>query len=83
MFQYLIVDGDPFLQRNDNKLFYYMAQATSCEIALSDWLRRVTCRSVSFRIGPGGLRVSSAILFTKEQRKETLKSRKNVTNLVN
>ena len=29
-----------------------------------------------FRIGPAGLRVSSAILFTKEQRKETFKSRK-------
>ena len=27
-------------------------QATSREIACSDWLRRVTCRSVSFRIGP-------------------------------
>ena len=38
---------------------YYMAQATSSEIVCSHWLRRVTCRS--------GLRVSSAILFTKEQ----------------
>ena len=32
--------------------------------------------------GPG-LRVSSAMLFTKEQRKKTLKSRKILTNLVN
>ena len=31
--------------------FYYMAQATSGEIACSDWLRRVTCLSVSFHIG--------------------------------
>ena len=30
-----------------------------------------------------GLRVSTAILFTKEQRKETLKNHKNLTNLVN
>ena len=32
--------------------FYYMTQATSGEVACSHWLRRVTCRSVSFRIGP-------------------------------
>ena len=31
---------------------YYMAQATSGEIACSHWLGRVTCQSVSFRIGP-------------------------------
>ena len=30
----------------------YMAQATSGKIACSDWLRRVTCRSVIFRIRP-------------------------------
>ena len=30
-----------------------------------------------------GLQVSSAILFTKEQRKETFKRRKNLTNLIN
>ena len=35
-------------------------------------------RSVGFRIRlRSGLRVSSAILFTKEKRKETLKNRKN------
>ena len=32
--------------------YYYMAQATSGEITCSHWLRRVTCWSVSFRIGP-------------------------------
>ena len=31
---------------------YYMAQATSGEIACSNWLRRVTCWSVIFRSGP-------------------------------
>ena len=31
---------------------YYMEQATFGEIAYSDWLRHVTCLSVSFRIGP-------------------------------
>ena len=34
------------------KYLYYTAQATFCKIACSDWLRRVTCRSVSFRIAP-------------------------------
>ena len=58
-----------------------MAQATSCEIACSDWLRRVTCRSLSIGIGP--VWISSATFLTKEQGKETLKSRKNITNLVN
>ena len=29
-----------------------MAQATCRKIACSDWLRRVTCRSVIIRIGP-------------------------------
>ena len=29
-----------------------MAQTTSGKIACSDWLRRVTCRSVIFRNGP-------------------------------
>ena len=29
-----------------------MAQAISGKIAGSNWLRRVTCRSVTFRIGP-------------------------------
>ena len=32
--------------------YYYIAKATSGEIACSHWLRRVTCRSVSFRIEP-------------------------------
>ena len=54
---------------------YYMEQATSSEIAHSDWLKHVMCRSVSFRIGP--VRILSAILVTKEQRKETLKNREN------
>ena len=31
---------------------YYMAQATFGEITCSNWLRRVTCRPVIFRIGP-------------------------------
>ena len=57
---------------------YYMAQATSGEIASSDSLRRVTCRSAISVLDRFGLRVSSAILFTKEQRKETLKTRKNL-----
>ena len=34
------------------KYVYCMAQATSGKIAYSDWLRRVTWRSVIFRIGP-------------------------------
>ena len=55
-----------------------MAQATSGKIACSDWLRRVTCRSVICRIGP--VRITG---FVSQQRKETLKSRKNLTNLVN
>ena len=42
------------------------------QIACSDWLRRVTCQSVIFQQWTVRLRVSSA---TKEQRKETLKSR--------
>ena len=32
-------------------IIWHKAQATSGEIACSDWLRRVTCRSVIFRIG--------------------------------
>ena len=48
-----------------------MAQATSGEITCSDWLRRVTCRSVRFRIGAVRITVLSAILFSNEQRKET------------
>ena len=60
---------------------YYMAQATSGEIACSDWLRRVTCRSVSFRIGP--VRITDYHFVYKKPRKKTLKNRKNLTNLVN
>ena len=30
----------------------FLLQATSGKIACSNWLRRVTCRSVIFRIGP-------------------------------
>ena len=61
-----------------------MAQVTFGEIAYSDWPRCVTWQSVLCTFPHStGLRVVSAILFTKEQRKETLKSRKNLTNLVN
>ena len=38
---------------------------------------------ISMTMNRSGLRVSLAISFTKEQRKETLKSRKNLMNLVN
>ena len=60
-----------------------MAQATSGEIACSDWLRRVTCWSVSFGTVPVRSGFRQPFCFTTEQRGETLKSRKNLTNLVN
>ena len=47
-------------------MHYYMAQATSGEIARPHWLRRVTCLFVKFPYW-SGLRVSSAILFAKFQ----------------
>ena len=43
------------------------------EITCSDWRRHVTFQSI----------ILSVILFTKEQQKKTLKSRKNLTNSVN
>ena len=39
-------------QKPAHKNLYYIAQATSCKIAYFDWLRRVTCRSVIYRIEP-------------------------------
>ena len=58
-----------------------MALATSAEIACCDWLTRRDDPEVSL-LDRSGFRFSSAILFTKEQRKETFKSRENFTNLV-
>ena len=53
--------------------FYYMAQATSGKIACSEFSVLDQC----------GLRISSVILFPKDERKETLERRKNLMNLVN
>ena len=58
---------------------------TSGEIACPDWLRRVTCQSVIFRIGLVEITgfVSHGACLQRNNGKETLKSRKNLTNLVN
>ena len=54
---------------------YYLAQYTSGQI----WLAKT--RHMPFRKW-SGFPVSSAIMFTKEQRKKTLKNRKKLANLV-
>ena len=60
-----------------------MAQATSGEIACSHWLTRVTCRSVSFRIGQVRITGFASHFVYKRTTKGTLKSRNHLTNLVN
>ena len=59
-----------------NKKCYYMAQATSREIACYDWLSRVTCRSVIFRIGPVRITGFVSHFVYKGTTKETLKETK-------
>ena len=55
-----------------------MTQSRPGEIVFYDWLRRVTCVRSFPVMGWSGLQLSSAILFTNEQRNETLKSSKNL-----
>ena len=54
-----------------------MAQATSSEIACPHWLTRVTCRSVSFRIG--SVRITGFVSdfgYAKEDKRKSIKAAK-------